>query len=264
MSRSSAIRQAHKQGRTGCQRSNPLRRINPPTAAEIQPLHHLQGQGWAFAWPPAVTRVTHPMGGGIRAVLRQAIARFRQRGGPELIPDKAGSAWYVSGSIGTSGGAWIPTQRPPRKEPPLRTREILQAWKLILAGRMPSLSIEVTRECPLRCPGCYAFGDDHLGGILQPRQVQDHRGQNLIDGIMKLVEKHRPIHLSLVGGEPLVRFRELSVLLPMLEARGIHTQIVTSAVRPIPLEWREIRKLNIVVSIDGLQPEHDARRRPAT
>jgi MoaA/NifB/PqqE/SkfB family radical SAM enzyme len=129
---------------------------------------------------------------------------------------------------------------------------------------MPSLSIEVTRECPLRCPGCYAFGDDHLGGILQPRQVQDHRGQNLIDGIMKLVEKHRPIHLSLVGGEPLVRFRELSVLLPMLEARGIHTQIVTSAVRPIPLEWREIRKLNIVVSIDGLQPEHDARRRPAT
>lgn len=129
---------------------------------------------------------------------------------------------------------------------------------------MPSLSIEITRECPLKCPGCYAFGDSHLGGLVQPRQLQDHRGQGLIDGVLRLVEEHRPIHLSLVGGEPLVRFREISVLLPLLEARGIHTQIVTSAVRPIPQEWRKIRKLNIVVSIDGLQPDHDVRRRPAT
>src|SRR5512139_1586911 len=129
---------------------------------------------------------------------------------------------------------------------------------------MPSLSIEITRECPLRCPGCYAFRDDHLGGLVRPRQVRDYSGQDLVDRVMTLVEEHRPIHLSLVGGEPLVRFREISVLLPMLEARGVHTQIVTSAVRPIPLEWREIRKLNIAVSIDGLQPEHDARRRPAT
>lgn len=129
---------------------------------------------------------------------------------------------------------------------------------------MPSLSIEITRECPLRCAGCYAFRDDHLGGLVRPRQVRDYSGQDLVDRVMRLVEEHRPIHLSLVGGEPLVRFREISVLLPMLEARGVHTQIVTSAVRPIPLEWREIRKLNIVVSIDGLQPEHDARRRPAT
>ncbi len=129
---------------------------------------------------------------------------------------------------------------------------------------MPSLSIEITRECPLKCPGCYAFGDDHLGGLLQPRQVQDYRGQDLVDGVLRLVDEHRPIHLSLVGGEPLVRFRELSALLPMLETRGVHTQIVTSAVRPIPMEWREVRKLNIVVSIDGLQPEHDSRRAPAT
>ena len=41
-------------------------------------------------------------------------------------------------------------------------------------------------------------------------------------------------------------------------------QLVTSAVREIPLEWRDIPRLKIVVSIDGLQPEHDARRTPAT
>src|SRR5205823_283527 len=56
----------------------------------------------------------------------------------------------------------------------------------------------------------------------------------------------------------------LTVLLPLLEQRGIHVQVVTSAFREIPKEWANIGKLNLVVSIDGLQPEHDARRKPAT
>jgi sulfatase maturation enzyme AslB (radical SAM superfamily) len=81
---------------------------------------------------------------------------------------------------------------------------------------------------------------------------------------MALVDRYRPIHLSLVGGEPLVRFRELNAVLPRLESRGINIQIVTSAVRPIPREWATVKKLSVVVSIDGLQPEHDARRKPAT
>jgi MoaA/NifB/PqqE/SkfB family radical SAM enzyme len=70
--------------------------------------------------------------------------------------------------------------------------------------------------------------------------------------------------VSIVGGEPLVRFRELNEILPRLASRGIYTQLVTSAVRPVPQEWIGLRRLQIVVSIDGLQPEHDARRTPAT
>jgi sulfatase maturation enzyme AslB (radical SAM superfamily) len=53
-------------------------------------------------------------------------------------------------------------------------------------------------------------------------------------------------------------------LLPLLVGRGIHVQVVTSAFREIPKEWACIPRLNIVVSIDGLQPEHDLRRKPAT
>jgi hypothetical protein len=34
---------------------------------------------------------------------------------------------------------------------------ILPAWGRILRGSYPTLSIEITRECPLRCPGCYAY-----------------------------------------------------------------------------------------------------------
>ena len=141
---------------------------------------------------------------------------------------------------------------------------LISAWGKILRGYRPSLSIEITRECPLRCPGCYAYGDEHLGGDVTLRQVTDYKGQDLIDRVLAIVEEENPIHVSIVGGEPLVRFRELNTILPALAARGIYTQLVTSAVRPIPPEWSTIPRLQIVVSIDGLQPEHDARRTPAT
>ena len=57
---------------------------------------------------------------------------------------------------------------------------ILPAWGRILAGYTPAMSIEITRECPLRCPGCYAYGDDHLGGDLTLREVRDFKGQELV------------------------------------------------------------------------------------
>ena len=147
----------------------------------------------------------------------------------------------------------------------MKTSEVLHAWGAILAGRRPSLSIELTRECPLRCPGCYAYEDAHLnaGGVTL-RQLSDSKGNELVQGVLRVVEDFRPLHLSLVGGDPLVRYRELLELLPELDRRGIHVQVVTSAFREIPAEWNALSHLNIVVSVDGLQPEHDARRKPAT
>ena len=145
-----------------------------------------------------------------------------------------------------------------------RMEGLFTAWGRILAGRSPNLSIEITRECPLRCPGCYAYGDDHLGGGQTLRTLTDRKGQALIDGILEVVDRLRPLHVSLVGGEPLVRYRELNVVLPQLAKRGLFVQVVTSAVRPIPIEWASLRRLQICVSIDGLQPEHDVRRAPAT
>src|SRR6187399_3248882 len=141
---------------------------------------------------------------------------------------------------------------------------IITAWGKILRGYRPSLSIEITRECPLRCPGCYAYGDEHLGGDVNLRQVTDYKGQELIDRVLGIVDAENPIHVSIVGGEPLVRYKELNEILPKLAERGVYSQVVTSAVRPIPIEWAKIPRLQMVVSIDGLQPEHDVRRTPAT
>ena len=39
---------------------------------------------------------------------------------------------------------------------------------------------------------------------------------------------------------------------------------MTSAVIPFPKSWNAIPRVRVTVSIDGLQPEHDARRAPAT
>jgi len=146
----------------------------------------------------------------------------------------------------------------------VRTSDIVKAWGRILNGERPSLSIEITRECPLRCPGCYACEDAHLGGGITLRGLRDRKGQELIDGVLEVVDRLRPLHLSIVGGDPLVRYRELETMVPMLLDRGIHVQLVTSAFRPMAPAWATFAHMNIVVSIDGLQPEHDIRRAPAT
>jgi MoaA/NifB/PqqE/SkfB family radical SAM enzyme len=142
--------------------------------------------------------------------------------------------------------------------------EAFTALGRILCGYYPSISIEITRECPLRCPGCYAYEPEHLGQVGPLRSLADYKGQELIDGVLGLVLRYRPLLVSIVGGEPLVRFRELDILLPRLSKMGLQVQLVTSAVRQIPPAWSHIHNLHLVVSIDGLQPEHDARRKPAT
>ena len=146
----------------------------------------------------------------------------------------------------------------------MKRSDILRAWGRILGGRYPSLSIEITRECPLRCPGCYAYEPEHLHQLGPLRTLSDYKGEALIDGVLALARRYRPVHISIVGGEPLVRFRELDILLPRLSKMRIAVQVVTSAVRDIPKAWNQIENLFLVVSIDGLQPEHDIRRAPAT
>ena len=146
----------------------------------------------------------------------------------------------------------------------MKTSEVMRAWGKILKGERPSLSVEITRECPLQCPGCYAYDDAHLGGGVTLRGLSDRKGQELVDGVLEMADRLRPLHLSLVGGDPLVRYRELETMVPQLLDREIHVQVVTSAFRPLPASWVGLRHFNVVVSIDGLQLEHDLRRAPAT
>jgi len=146
----------------------------------------------------------------------------------------------------------------------MRGGDFISGWGKILRGKSPLLSIEITSECPLSCPGCYAYGDRHLGGGVTLTQLSDTRGETLVQGILRLVDEHDPMQLSLVGGEPMMRHRELSKLLPILSERGIYTMVVTSGVIPIPAEWTALPRVTIAISVDGLPEHHDERRKPAT
>jgi hypothetical protein len=88
--------------------------------------------------------------------------------------------------------------------------------------------------------------------------------EELVRRVVDLVKQHRPMHVSLVGGEPLVRRKELDQILPQLSQLGVFTLVVTSAVAPIPAAWMEIPRLRVTVSVDGLPEHHDIRRKPAT
>jgi hypothetical protein len=96
------------------------------------------------------------------------------------------------------------------------------------------------------------------------RSLHDRKGQELIDGVPENVDRLKPSHLPIGGGDPLVRCRELELLTPLLLDRGIHVQVVANAFRPLAPSWATQAHINVVVSIDGLQPEHDVRRAPAT
>ena len=143
---------------------------------------------------------------------------------------------------------------------------IFTAWGRILARLSPALSIEITRECPLRCPGCYAYGDDHLGGDVTLREVRDFKGQELIDGVLGARRSASP-------AARLDRRRRAARALPraerrccrmLVEARHPRAARHQRGARDSRRVARRCRGCQIVVSIDGLQPEHDVRRTPAT
>lgn len=146
----------------------------------------------------------------------------------------------------------------------IRAHDLLWSWGKLLRGKTPLLSIEVTRECPLRCPGCYAYVAGHAGGGENLRDMTEFRGDELVSRLLALIDRHDPIHVSLVGGEPLLRHRELGRVLPVLSSRGKQTLVVTSGVVPIPPEWTRLPRVIVCVSVDGLPRDHDVRRHPAT
>jgi MoaA/NifB/PqqE/SkfB family radical SAM enzyme len=146
----------------------------------------------------------------------------------------------------------------------MKPLDFVHSWGKILAGKIPILSIEITRECPLHCPGCYAYGDDHIGGGTLLKDVRDFKGDELVQRVFELVDRYQPLHVSLVGGEPLMRHRELSRILPELSRRRIFTMVVTSGVIPIPKDWVDLPHVLVAVSVDGLPRHHDVRREPAT
>jgi len=127
-----------------------------------------------------------------------------------------------------------------------------------------SYRVSHDRKSSIKPSDCHYIIQYLIGGGMTLRDLRDRKGQELIDGVLEVVDRLKPLHLSIVGGDPLVRHRELELMIPLLLDRGIYVQVVTSAFRPLAPGWATLAQLKVVVSIDGLQPEHDVRRAPAT
>ncbi|HZE82301.1 MAG TPA: radical SAM protein, partial [Candidatus Polarisedimenticolia bacterium] len=82
------------------------------------------------------------------------------------------------------------------------------------------------------------------------QQLADYHGLELVDRVLDLIGLYPALHISIVDGEPLVRYREFDVLLQTLYSARIEVQLVTSSVGPIPTYRHKLRGLHIVVSID--------------
>ena len=95
--------------------------------------------------------------------------------------------------------AIIGERHTPGRAEAMKKSDVFPAWGRILRGHRPLLSIEITKECPLRCPGCYAYAPEHLGGGVELRQLSDYRGDELVSRVLALVRRCRPIHVSIVG-----------------------------------------------------------------
>ena len=125
-------------------------------------------------------------------MLAQRIGLLRVRYSRRLI------LGFFSINVGHSAASNVETDMS-QSQPGMKVGELFAAWGSILSGRAPMLSIEITRECPLSCPGCYAYGDSHLGGEKKLTELSDLRGDALVAGVLGLVKKHRPL-ACLPGG----------------------------------------------------------------
>ena len=76
---------------------------------------------------------------------------------------------------------------------------------------------------PAALPGLLRVGDEHLGGGVTLRGLSDYQGDELVTRFMTLIDRRKPLHVSIVGGEPLVRYRELGHPAPAFRARHSHT-----------------------------------------
>ncbi len=74
-------------------------------------------------------------------------------------------------------------------------------------------------------PRVLCVRETRLGGGATLRNLSDFLGDALVDGVLGLVRRHKPTHVSLVGGEPLMRHRGLCRILPALSEIGVFTLI---------------------------------------
>lgn len=125
--------------------------------------------------------------------------------------------------------------------------------------RIPEeVAFKLTNRCDLRCTHCYQWSDE---GYHHHLSAADKRGDmplSLIAGVLEATREIRA-NVYLWGGEPLV-YRDWDGLVDLLDADPRWTSICTNGSlieKRLPSLNRISRQLEVSISIDGFEAEHD-------
>ena len=114
------------------------------------------------------------------------------------------------------------------------------------------LELQITDRCNLRCRHCY-IGESSGRELAVPE----------VRRVLREFEEMQGLRVLLTGGEPILhsRFDEINEMLPDLSLRAV---LFTNGVLLGRERLRRLKVHEIQVSIDGMQPAHDALRGAGT
>jgi radical SAM protein with 4Fe4S-binding SPASM domain len=123
------------------------------------------------------------------------------------------------------------------------------------------IAFKLTNRCDLRCAHCYQWSDDGYHHHLAP---DERRGDLDLALVARTLEATRPVrsNVFLWGGEPLV-YRDWDGLVELLVNDPRWTSVCTNGTlieRRLLSLCRLGRHLEVSVSLDGFEAEHDALR----
>ncbi|MEW5736678.1 MAG: 12,18-didecarboxysiroheme deacetylase [Thermodesulfobacteriota bacterium] len=122
------------------------------------------------------------------------------------------------------------------------------------ADKLPVVVWNMTRRCNLKCVHCYA----HAKATQDPNELTTAQGKALIDDLAAFGS---PVILF-SGGEPLMR-EDLTELAHHAVSKGMRAVISTNGTlitREKAKELKEVGLSYVGVSLDGMEPVHDAFR----
>ncbi len=123
------------------------------------------------------------------------------------------------------------------------------------------VSFKLTNRCDLRCGHCYQWNDS---GYHHGLGAAEKRGDLDLALVAKVLTATRALksNIYLWGGEPLV-YRDWDGLVALLVAEQRWTSVCTNGTqleRRMDSLLRLSERLELVIAVDGLEPQHDALR----
>src|SRR5581483_2926468 len=141
------------------------------------------------------------------------------------------------------------------RPPPLKKRLLPSAYDLAKLGffffGMPKNafgSIDVSKECNLRCKHCYFFEQDYSGELTVEQWIEKLEQLKRTTSRMEFPF----FQCTWVGGEPLIR----KDLIERGRKYFRHNTVVTNGTIPLP-NWPDV---HFYISIDGDEPTHEEIR----